>query len=63
MADFNLVTQQNMEQHLTFQLSLKAAMNRGLQFQKCSQLFRPHETLSAAMRINNPNRSPLRLNG
>jgi len=30
MADFNLVTQQNMELRMTFQLSLKSTMNRGL---------------------------------
>jgi hypothetical protein len=30
MADFNLVTHQNMELSMTFQLSLKSTMNRGL---------------------------------
>jgi hypothetical protein len=30
MADFDLVTQQNMELRMTFQLSLKSTMNRGL---------------------------------
>jgi hypothetical protein len=35
--------------------------NRRFQFQKCSQYFiRPYnETLSVAMRVNNPDRSPL----
>ena len=30
VADFDLVTQQNMELRMTFQLSLKSTMNRGL---------------------------------
>jgi hypothetical protein len=30
VADFDLVTQQNMELRMTFQLSLKSTMKRGL---------------------------------
>jgi hypothetical protein len=30
MADFNVVTQQNMELRMTFQLSLDSTMNRGV---------------------------------
>jgi hypothetical protein len=40
-------------------------MNRPLQFQKRGQHFigADDETLSVAMRVNDPNRSPLRING
>jgi len=30
MADFDVVTQQNMELRMTFQLSVESTMNRGL---------------------------------
>jgi len=52
--------------HLLVKIKSPQARSRRFQLQKCSQLFiRTHnETLSAAaMRVSNPDRSPLRIKG